>query len=187
MIRIPNVAGIVPSCASLRVANRNLVAQSLCTRVYTLFNLHCSLMDQYLITSAIENLTPWLGPEYDTDTSTKIKDMTEAVWAPQSKWTRTLAVKLLEEADVYYAVVMRSRSTARPEESMLHYQTWVYNFQRAREVLKHKIDGGFGWYPGQPYPPFAPQTRQDKLEELSPRNRSETNPYYCRDKRTPPR
>ena len=142
-------------------------------------------MDQYLITSAIENLTPWVGPEYDTDTSTKIKDMRDAVWAPRSKWTRTLAVKLLEEADFYYAQVMRS--TARPEEYMLHYHTWVHNFQQARDVLQSKIDGDFGWYPGQPYPPFAPQTRQDKLEELSPRNRSETNPYYCRDQRTPPR
>ena len=138
-------------------------------------------MDQ----SSVENLTPWLGPEYDTDTSGYIKDMTEAVWAPQSKWTRTLAVKLLEEADVYWNKVMMS--TVRPKEYMLHYHRWVYNFQRAREVLESKIDGDSGWYPGQPYPPFAPPTRQEELEELSPRNRSKTNPYFCREQSTQPR
>ena len=126
------------------------------TKAYTLFNLHCSRMNQYLITSAIENLTPWLGG-YDTDTSGYIQSMKDAVWAPQGMWTRTLAVELLQDADAYYRAVMTSRLTARPGEGMPFYPNWIHNFEKAREKLEHKIDGGVGWHADQPYPPFEPE------------------------------
>ena len=106
-------------------------------------------MNQYLITSAIENLTPWLGgPQFQEppDTSGYTSSMWDAVWAPNGMWTRTLAVELLQDADEYYDLVRQ------PQQRTAYFYAWKANFLEIREKLLDKINNG-----GVPYPPFEPE------------------------------
>ena len=98
-------------------------------------------MNPYLITAAIENLTPWKGEHGgDGDTSGYTGCMWDAVWGtPAREWTQTLAEELLRDAREYYDEVIAKVSGQNSHTGA--FARWQRNFLNAMENLQWRIDG----------------------------------------------
>lgn len=111
-------------------------------------------MNPYLITAAIENLTPWKWIEGGSelvaamnyeggDTSGYTACMWRAVWhdsqPDQRLWTQTTAQELLQDAQDYFDAVIENVSERDRRTSS--FRIWRDNFEDAMQNLQLKING----------------------------------------------
>ena len=146
-----------------------------CENVVCIFNVFL-VMNPYLITAAIENLTPWkyihggddlaAAMNYEGgDTSGYTACIWEAVWQDsadaisrpdQRVWTQTRAEELLQDARDYFDEVIVNVSEQDRRDSA--FARWRSNFLHAMKNLQWKINGEH-----YDVGPFAPD------EEIGPR------------------
>ena len=110
-------------------SNAPVTASKVC-----IFNVFL-VMNPYLITAAIENLTPWKGEHGgDGDTSGYTGCMWQAVWGiPTREWTQTLAEELLRDAREYYDEVIAKVSGQNSQTGA--FARWQRNFLNAMKNL----------------------------------------------------